>query len=87
MEGMHCQKTRLPRLQLWRQRCFGVCNHRYLTMTDNCTMLRERRALFGSDEECITSLGAWQQMVTEARWVGRALYDAEDIALQYTGGA
>ena len=51
------------------------------------TLLCVRRALFGADEECITSLGAWQQMVTEARWVGRALYDAEDIALQHTGGA
>jgi hypothetical protein len=42
------------------------------------------RALFGTEDECITSLAAWQQMTTEARWVGRALYDAEELALQYT---
>ena len=25
---------------------------------------------------------AWQQMTHEARWFGRALYDAEDVVLQ-----
>ena len=42
------------------------------------------RALFGREEECITSLAAWQHMCTEARWIGRALFDAEDIVLQHT---
>ncbi len=42
------------------------------------------RALFGTEEECITSLAAWQHMCTEARWIGRALFDAEDIVLQHT---
>lgn len=39
------------------------------------------RALFGEDEECITTMTAWQNMVAEARWVGRALYDAEEVVL------
>lgn len=43
-----------------------------------------RRALFGSEEECITSLAAWQHMCTEARWVGRALFDAEEMVLRST---
>ena len=42
------------------------------------------RALFGAEEECITSLAAWQHMCTEARWVGRALFDAEEIVLRNT---
>ena len=42
------------------------------------------RALFGTEEECITSLAAWQHMCTEARWVGRALFDAEEMVLRYT---
>ncbi|EIE18492.1 hypothetical protein COCSUDRAFT_60158 [Coccomyxa subellipsoidea C-169] len=45
---------------------------------------RHLRALFGTEEECITSLAAWQQMCTEARWIGRALFDAEGIVLQHT---
>ncbi|CAL8465952.1 g5488 [Coccomyxa elongata] len=45
---------------------------------------RHLRALFGTEEECITSLAAWQHMCTEARWIGRALFDAEDIVLQHT---
>ncbi|KAK9902224.1 hypothetical protein WJX75_008431 [Coccomyxa subellipsoidea] len=45
---------------------------------------RHLRALFGVEEECITSLAAWQQMCTEARWIGRALFDAEGIVLQHT---
>lgn len=39
------------------------------------------RALFGDNEECITTMPAWQMMVTEARWVGRALFDAEEVVL------
>ena len=39
------------------------------------------RALFGDSKECITTLKAWQQMTNEARWVGRAMYDAEDMVL------
>ncbi len=42
------------------------------------------RALFGLEEECITSLAAWQHMCTEARWVGRALFDAEEVVLRST---
>ena len=44
------------------------------------------RALFGTEEECITSLAAWQHMCTEARWVGRALFDAEEVVLRNTQG-
>ena len=40
------------------------------------------RALFGDAEECITTIQSWQQMTHEAKWVGRALYDAEDIVLR-----
>ena len=40
------------------------------------------RALFGDQEECLTTLLAWQEMTNEARWFGRALYDAEDLVLQ-----
>lgn len=40
------------------------------------------RALFGDQEECLTTLLAWQQMTNEARWFGRALYDAEELVLQ-----
>ncbi|KAK9823830.1 hypothetical protein WJX72_005805 [[Myrmecia] bisecta] len=43
---------------------------------------RHLRALFGDQEECITTLLAWQQMCHEARWFGRALYDAEEFVLQ-----
>ncbi|DBA97322.1 TPA: hypothetical protein ACH3X1_015060 [Trebouxia sp. C0004] len=43
---------------------------------------RHLRALFGDQEECLTTLLAWQQMTNEARWFGRALYDAEEIVLQ-----
>lgn len=43
---------------------------------------RHCRALFGDAEECITTLQAWQQMTHEAKWFGRALYDAEDIVLR-----
>jgi hypothetical protein len=39
------------------------------------------RALFGESEECITTMKAWQMMVLEARWVGRALFDAEEVVL------
>lgn len=39
------------------------------------------RALFGDGEECITTVASWQMMITEARWVGRALYDAEEVVL------
>ena len=39
------------------------------------------RALFGDQEECITTLQAWQQMMHEAKWFGRALYDAEEVVL------
>ncbi|KAL3133149.1 hypothetical protein ABBQ38_007044 [Trebouxia sp. C0009 RCD-2024] len=43
---------------------------------------RHLRALFGDQEECLTTLLAWQEMTNEARWFGRALYDAEDLVLQ-----
>ena len=39
------------------------------------------RALFGDSEECITTMQSWQMMVLEARWVGRALFDAEEVVL------
>ena len=39
------------------------------------------RALFGEGEECITTVASWQMMIMEARWVGRALYDAEEVVL------
>ena len=45
-------------------------------------MVAACRALFGDQEECLTTLLAWQQMTNEARWFGRALYDAEEIVLQ-----
>ena len=40
------------------------------------------RALFGEQDECITTLQAWQQMTHEAKWFGRALYDAEEFVLK-----
>ena len=40
------------------------------------------RALFGDQTECLTTLLAWQQMLNEAKWFGRALYDAEELLLQ-----
>lgn len=45
---------------------------------------RHIRALFGDQDECITTLGAWSDMCDEARWFGRAVYDAEDFLLQQT---
>ncbi|KAK9794604.1 hypothetical protein WJX73_006210 [Symbiochloris irregularis] len=42
---------------------------------------RHLRALFGSSSECITTLQAWQHMCIEARWFGRALYDAEQLVM------
>ena len=39
------------------------------------------RALFGDAKECITTLQSWQHMCTEARWFGRALYDAEQLVV------
>ena len=39
------------------------------------------RAMFGSTSECITTLQSWQQMCTEARWFGRALFDAEQLVV------
>lgn len=42
------------------------------------------RALFGSaGGECITTLAAWTVMCEEARSFGRALFDAEEIILQF----
>lgn len=54
-----------------------------LTLT-SCSIgsLTKCRALFGDQEECLTTLLAWQEMTNEARWFGRALYDAEDLVLQ-----
>lgn len=43
------------------------------------------RALFGDQEECLTTLLAWQSMTHEAKWFGRALYDAEEMAIRACG--
>ena len=43
------------------------------------------RALFGDEKESITTLWAWQHMLQEARWFGRALYDAEDLIMRQSG--
>ena len=40
------------------------------------------RALFGDEKESITTLWAWQHMLQEARWFGRALYDAEELIMR-----
>lgn len=39
------------------------------------------RTLFGEEQECITTMSAWKHMCDEAQWVGRALYDAEQLVL------
>lgn len=37
--------------------------------------------LFGDAEECITTMASWKHMCDEAQCFGRALYDAEQVAI------
>lgn len=41
------------------------------------------RTLFGEECECITTMACWKHMCDEAQWFGRALYDAEQLALMH----
>lgn len=37
--------------------------------------------LYGDAEECITTMASWKHMCDEAQCFGRALYDAEQVAI------
>lgn len=57
----------------------NMCGAAVTLLTSHCLLFR---ALFGDQEECLTTLLAWQSMTNEAKWFGRALYDAEEMAMR-----
>lgn len=51
------------------------------TTESRCAGERHVGMLYGDAEECITTMASWKHMCDEAQCFGRALYDAEQVAI------